>query len=294
MDRLPLNALRAFETAARHGSFSAAAAELHLTHGAISHQVRALEDLLGNKLFERRGRGVRLTEAGQMLATTLSGAFLAIDQAMRLLRRAGPDSLTISVLTSFAARWLAPRLHHFHARHPDIALNMQTSRDLADLRRDGVDLAIRVGAGNYPGLRKELLMTDDIFPVAAPTLEPRPSRVEQLADHLLLRDSWDDWAIWCRVAGLDPRRLKFGTVIQDSSVLLDAAVRGQGIVIARSVLVADDLAAGRLVRLFDVDVPAVFKYWLVTLPERADEPAIARFRAWLHDEAAAFAAGAAS
>lgn len=291
MDRLPLNALRAFEAAARHLSLSRAAEELHLTHGAISHQVRALEALLGAALFNRRGRGVVLTEAGQHLAGVLTGSFAQINQAMNAVRRQSDQTLTISLLTSFAARWLVPRLERFHEAHPDVVMSMRTGRELADLRRDGVDLAIRSGRGNYPGLDARFLMAEDLFAVASPRLAGGlPETPADLKRHLLLRDSIDDWAMWCRAAGLDITTLRFGTVFQDSAVLLDAAARGAGIALARRVLVAPDLESGRLVRLFDVQVPDLFSYWTVTLPERAEEPAIAQFRDWLHGEAARFVA----
>lgn len=290
MDRLPLNALRAFEAAARHLSLTRAAAELHLTHGAISHQVRALEALLGTGLFHRRGRGLVLTEAGQQLAGVLTGNFQAILQAMNAIRRQASGTLTVSVLTSFAARWLVPRLESFAELHPDIVLNLRTSRELADLRRDGIDMGVRVGRGDYPGLDTRFLMAEDLYVVASPHLAGGlPRAPEDLSRYTLLRDSFDDWAMWCRAAGLDIRRLKFGTAIQDSSVLLDAVANGGGIALARSVLAAADLASGRLVRLFDVQVADVFAYWTVTLPERAEEPAIRKFRDWLHAEAGRFA-----
>ncbi|MFA5119726.1 transcriptional regulator GcvA [Zavarzinia sp.] len=293
MDRLPLNSLRAFEAAARHLSLTRAAEELHLTHGAISHQVRALEALMGTALFLRRGRGVVLSEAGQHLAGTLTAAFGQIDQAMQSVRRQAAGSLTVSVLTSFAARWLVPRLERFHEAHPEIVLNLQTSRQLADLRRDGIDLAVRAGRGAYPGLDTRFLMSEDLYLVASPRLAGGlPKTLDDLRRYTLLRDSFDDWEMWCKAAGVDIKTLKFGTAIQDSAVLLDLVAGGGAIALARSVLAASDLATGRLVRLFDVQVPRVFSYWTVTLPERRDEPAISRFRAWLEAEAAAFEATA--
>lgn len=289
MDRLPLNALRAFEAAARHLSLSRAAEELHLTHGAISHQVKALEALLGSALFQRRGRGVALTEAGEHLAEALFASFTRINDAMQAVRRQGSGTLTISVLTSFAARWLVPRLERFHEAHPEVVLNMRTGRELADLRRDGIDMGVRVGRGGYPGLDTQFLMSEALYVVASPRLTGGlPRTLDELRRYTLLRDSFDDWAIWCRAAGIDVKGLKFGTAIEDSSVLLEAAANGGGIALARSVLAADDLASGRLVRLFDVEVPNIFSYWTVTLPERRDEAAIAKFRAWLQAEAAAF------
>jgi len=290
MDRLPLNALRAFEAAARHLSLSRAAEELHLTHGAISHQVKALEALLGSALFQRRGRGVALTEAGEHLAEALFASFTRINDAMQAVRRQGSGTLTISVLTSFAARWLVPRLERFHEAHPEVVLNMRTGRELADLRRDGIDMGVRVGRGGYPGLDTQFLMSEALYVVASPRLTGGlPRTLDELRRYTLLRDSFDDWAIWCRAAGIDVKGLKFGTAIEDSSVLLEAAANGGGIALARSVLAADDLASGRLVRLFDVEVPNIFSYWTVTLPERRDEAAIAKFRAWLQAEAAVFA-----
>lgn len=289
MDRLPLNSLRAFEAAARHLSLTRAAEELRLTHGAISHQVRALEALLGTALFTRRGRGVMLTEPGAYLANTLATAFTQINQTMNAVRRQAVGNLTISVLTSFAARWLVPRLERFHEQHPEMVLNLQTSRDLVDLRRDGVDLAVRAGRGNYPGLDVEFLMAENLFLVASPSQAGGlPKTLDDLPRYTLLRDSFDDWEMWCRAAGVDIKTLKFGTAIQDSSVLLDVVSAGGGMALARSTLATHELSTGRLVRLFDVQVPDVFSYFVVCLPERREEPAIAKFRNWLKAEAAAF------
>lgn len=292
----PLNALRAFEAAARHASFSAAAAELSVTPAAISHQIKALEGRLGLVLFRRSPRAVRLTDAGQRYLAGVREGFDHLSAATDQLiagERSGP--LTVSLLASFAARWLMPRLKRFHARHPEIDVRLSTTQMLADFARDDVDLAIRFGRGRYPGLTAERLLSQDVFPVCSPALldGPRPlRRPEDLKHHTLLHDDIrEDWALWLQAAGIsgvDPTRgPSFGS---DSGLVVQAAVDGLGVALGRSALVAHELAAGRLVRPFQLALKEQDAYYVVYPPTHIGRPKVKLFRDWLLEEAAAGAA----
>lgn len=262
----PLTALRAFEAAARLGSFSRAAEEISVTHSAVSHQVRTLERALGTLLFQRNGRRVALTAAGQHFAERVGAALRDIGEAAQFVRRTGRDKnvLTISTLPSFAARWLLPRLGAFMEQHPQIAVTVHTSIALVDLLRDEVDIAIRFGSGNWPGLEAHIFMEDEFFPVASPTFNRGrlPRRPADLANFRLMRSDNELWTPWFRAAGVkleEPRN----AVFNDSALLLQAAVDGRGIALARRSIAEDDIGAGRLVRLFDVAIPADGANYLV-------------------------------
>jgi LysR family glycine cleavage system transcriptional activator len=282
----PLNALRAFEAAARHLSFKRAAAELYVTQAAVSHQVRALEAELEAKLFTRLHRALRLTPAGARYLPALSEAFDRIDQATGALRARKPGArLVISVVPSFGANWLVPRLGGFRARHPAIDLLVLSSAELADFAREPVDVGIRFGRGAYPGLRADLLLSEEYLAVASPKLargRRKLRKPEDLAKHTLLHDeSHDAWRAWLANAGVDGVDAERGVVFSDSSQLVAAAAAGQGVALARKLLAAPLLRQKKLVRLFDSRVPADFAYFVVCAEERADEPAIRAFRDWL-------------
>ncbi|HUN92690.1 MAG TPA: transcriptional regulator GcvA [Burkholderiaceae bacterium] len=285
----PLSAVRVFEAAARHASFSAAADELFVTHGAISHQVKALEAHLGVTLFRREGRRVALTDEGRFFAERVRSALSQIaEAAAALVRRKPTNRLTISALPSFAARWLMPRIGGFMARHPEIEVSIQATMALADFDRDQVDVAVRFGRGQWPRMHSELLLPETYFPVCSPRLNdgklPRVPR--DLARLPLLRSSQEPWQPWFRVAGLDwpePTGLDFN----DAGIMLQAAVEQRGVALARRSIAELDLAAGRLVRLFDVDLPSDSANY-VTWPGEAEAPRkVLAFREWLFDEVAA-------
>ena len=290
--RLPnFSALRAFEAAARHQNFSRAAEELHLTHGAISHQVRALEEDLGRALFQRNGRHVAITADGLKFAHFLGKTFADIAAAADALRSTGPNAsrLTISSLPSFAARWLAPRLGHFIERHPQIEVALQSSGQLQDLARDGVDVGIRFGRGQYPGLVVQRLMADIYYPVVSPHYRggKLPASVEDLPGHTLLRSN-EPWAPWFRAAGLRMAEPAGGVMFEDLSLLIRSAVDGNGVALVRDVVVAQEIASGQLVRLFDVAIPCPDEYFFVTPPVSASKPQVLAFRDWLLAEVADF------
>ena len=284
----PMQALRAFEAAARMQSLTKAAEALHVTHGAISHQIKSLEASLGVALVERAGRGVRVTEAGERFAARVRAALAEIADAVREIgERNNPRQLRVSVTPSFAARWLLPRLGHFIARHRDIDLDVRSTLALVDFRRDDVDCAIRWGYGSWPGVLAEHLMSDTYFPVCSPRLAPRlPARPADLARFTLLRSDDEFWKPWFDAVGLDWPEPARGPIFNDSALMLQAAIDGQGVALARTSLVGNDLRNGVLVRLFDIDVPGSRKHFLVYPPRLASSPKIALFRTWLHAQIA--------
>ena len=288
--RLPnLAALRAFEAAARHGNFSRAAEEIHVTHGAISHQVRALEEELGVALFARHGKRIAITPEGERFATALRKALSEIATAAAALQADGKQKrLTVTALPSFAGRWLSPRLGRFIEQHPDMEVMLQSSSQLTDFVRESVDLGVRFGRGNYPGLVTEKIMDDYYYPVASPRFNrgKLPRTPDQLAKHPLLRCELEPWTPWFRAAGLDFLEPTGGLVFQDSSMLVRAAVEGHGIALARHVIAGSDIESGELVRLFDVAVQCPQSYYLVCPPESLRKPQVQAFRNWLLEEIA--------
>ncbi|MCB1745315.1 MAG: transcriptional regulator GcvA [Gammaproteobacteria bacterium] len=292
----PLNALRAFEAAARHSSLSQAARELHVTPAAVSHQVKALEAQLGTRLLVRVSRGVTLSEAGKQLAPSLTEAFNRMTDAVQQLsvfnqRRA----LTVSVAPSLGGKWLIPKLETFGLRHPDVAVRIDASNALVDLDREGVDMAIRYGRGDYPGLEVECLIAETAFPVCSPRLLERGPKLASpvdLARHTLIHTEYDgssahypDWSMWLNVVGLPELQGQRELCISLASMAVDAAVAGQGVLLVGRSLVQQDLDAGRLVRLFDASVSTDIGYFLVRSPRRPVSDSLQAFIAWLKDEA---------
>ena len=286
----PLNALRAFEAAARHLSFTKAAEELNVTQAAISHQVKALEEHLGVTLFRRLNRALLLTDAGQSYLPPLREAFDILAEAtQRLLADDTRGALTITLLPSVAAMWLVPRLGRFREAHPDIDVRIDASHHLTDFARENVDVALRYGRGEWEGTRADRLMTEDFFPVCSPRLLDGPSPLrapDDLRHHTLLHDdSRTDWTMWFLAAGIEGGDPAAGPAFSDSSLVLQAAADGQGVALGRSALAAADLAAGRLVRPFDISLPSAFAYYVVCPLATADRPKIVAFRTWLLAEA---------
>ena len=287
----PLNALRAFEAAARHLSFTRAASELHVTQTAISHQIRALEERLGVRLFRRLPRGLLLTEEAQRYLPPIRDAFDQIALATERLTAAGAGAtLTVSVLPSFATKWLVPRLGRFRAARPDLDLRISASSQLVDFARDDVDVGIRMGRGTYPGLRVERLFGESLVPVCSPELLEGAQplrRPEDLRHHVLLHDEdYAGWELWLGLAGVEGVDVRRGPIFTDSGMVVQAAAEGQGVALARRLLAAGDLAAGRLIQPFDVSIPHDLAYYLVCPEATAEQPKIAAFRAWLMAEAA--------
>jgi LysR family transcriptional regulator, glycine cleavage system transcriptional activator len=285
----PLNALPSFEAAARHLSFSRAADELHVTHGAVSRAVRNLEDHLGVSLMVRGTRSVRLTPIGASFAAEIREVLEHLVAATGVATGQTSAVICVSTIDSFAARWLMPRLFRFRQAHGDVDVRVAISERLVDFVSDGIDIAIRCGGGKYSSLSAELLMTEDHFPVcSAELLKGRhPLRTPaDLARHTLLHDVFTvDWAIWLRSSGIDDVDPYRGPTFLSSDHAIQAAIRGEGVVLGRSALVADDLAAGRLVRPFALSVPAGFAYYVVYPPHSLLRPSVRAFRDWLMAEA---------
>jgi LysR family glycine cleavage system transcriptional activator len=287
--RLPsLNGLRAFEAAARHLSFTRAAAELNVTQTAISHQIRRLEQQLGLRLFIRGRRGLVLTREAQQYLPAVRAAFadlrLATDRLLRADRKA---VLTVSCLPSLAAKWLVPRLASFQEAHPDLEVRIATATRLVDFRREEVDLAIRYGRGIWPGLRADRLMAENVFPVCSPALLTGERPLQQPADlarHTLLHVNLyrDEWLLWLTAAGL-PTQLatRPGLTFDLGLMALQAAIDGLGVALGRTPFVEADIAAGRLVVPFDRVLPSAAGFYVVTPEQTADTPKIAQFRDWL-------------
>ena len=289
--RLPvLNTLRAFEAAARHGSFTRAAEELCLTQGAISHQVKALEDELGVKLFNREHQRLVITQAGRAYLVEVGDALDRIAIATeRLVERQRSGALTISTSPDFAAKWLVHRLGKFAQSHPEIDLRLSAAMHRVDFAREDVDVAVRHGKGDWEGLHVERLCAEQLFPVCSPRLV-EAGKLAQPADilkfPLLHLDTRDDWAVWLDSAGVAGADVSRGSIMNHASMLIDAAIDGQGIALARTVLAAWDLVHGRLVRPFAQALPLSRSYWIVCPKATASLPKIRTFNNWLLAEAA--------
>ncbi|KAF1046794.1 MAG: Glycine cleavage system transcriptional activator [Herbaspirillum frisingense] len=289
--KLPnLAALRAFDAAARYECFSRAAEEIHVTPGAVSHQVRALEEELGLQLFIRHGKRISVTETGQRFATTIRKSLSEIALAAEHLRSLSRQQrLVISSTPSFASRWLAPRLWKFIDAHPEIEVVLQSGSHLSDLRLDGVDVGLRFGRGGYSGVVSEKLSDDYYYPVAAPGYRDKrgkkPAKPADLAQCVLLRmDQRESWQPWLSRAGLTLPEPSGGLVIEDSSLTLREAAKGCGVALSRHMIASQEIAAGELVRLFDVALKSDEAYYFVHLPEGLEKPAIAAFKAWIFEE----------
>ena len=293
----PLNSLRAFVAAARHLSLAKAADELNVTPGAVSQQIKQLEDHLGCALFRRTNRQLLLTDEGQACLPGLIESFERMHEALQAIARVGHDGrLTVSVAPSLASKWLVPRLDRFTALYPEIDVLVSASMHLADFDAEDIDCAIRYGAGRYPGLVVEKLMAESVVPVCSPTLvkEKRLLRTPADLKHftLLHDDSPDqdpscpDWRMWLRAAGIEHLGARRGLRLNQSSLVVEAAISGRGVALAKARLAADDIRAGRLVTLFNVKQPIQFAYYFVAPPAKSALKRVRLFRKWLGDEIA--------
>ncbi len=288
----PLNAMRVFEAAARHLSFTRAADELHVTQAAISHQVKALEDWLGTPLFQRLSRGLKLTPAGEAYLPRLTQAFDLLTLATsQMVDRAGKKVLTLSTLDSFASIWLLPRLKRFRERHPGIDVRIVSiDREDDSVSRGDVDIDLRYGDGQWPGLHVTRFLTEEIFPVCSPELldgEHPLIDTSALMHHTLLHDvmitDWQSWLVAASVANVDAGR---GPGFNHSYLVTQAAINGDGVALGRSALVADAIKAGKLVKPFDLSLSSEFAYYFVCKKAQSTEQSIVAFREWLMEEAA--------
>jgi LysR family glycine cleavage system transcriptional activator len=290
--RLPsLSGLRAFEAAARHLSVTLAAGELNVTPGAVSLQIRDLEQSLGVRLFERRPRQLALTADGEGYFKAMRSAFRLMREATEeLLARARPATLSISCTPTFAAQWLVPRLPKFEERMPGIDIRIGASNRIVNFSRDGVDIAIRHGFGRYEGLVSERLLDDDLVPVLAPALkETVPLETPaDLANHVLIHDVHrQDWRLWLEAMGVTEIDAMRGPVFTDSNGAIEAAKAGDGVTLVRLSLVAREIQERRLVAPFRRGVTTGLAYYIVYPPGALDRPAVAALRQWLTEEARA-------
>lgn len=291
----PLNPLRAFEVAARHSSFTRAADELCVTPSAVSHQVKTLEEHLGVILFVREAKSLLLTAAGRSYLPAVQQAFNVLIDATRQLQVQLMPTLRVDIPPTFAAKWLIPRMDRFVKAHPEIDLKVSTNAGMPDFSRDEFDLAIRFGRGSYPGLHSELCLSVEVFPVCSPALMNRdkPLRVpSDLRHHTLLHDSstYTDginphWSAWLRRAEVGDVDASRGLSFSPSHLVINAAIDGLGVALAKNSWVAQDLAAGRLVRPFDISLPVEFAYYIMFPRERAQDVRIATFVDWVRSEA---------
>ena len=292
----PLNALRAFEAAARHLNFSRAADELSVTPGAVSQQIQNLEDYVGVALFKRTPKGLLLTDPAQIALPALREAFDRLAEAASMLTAAVDGRrLTVTVPPSFASKWLLPRLGAFEALHPDVDVWVSAGMELTDFTSGEIDLAIRYGAGRYPGLEVIRLMQETVIPVASPELLANHplENLGDLANAILLHDgspdadeSCPDWTMWLAargVKGVDGAR---GPRFNQSSLVIEAAVGGRGVALAKRALAQADLDAGRLVSPFQIATAVDFAYYLVHPKTKGRLPQVKAFITWITAEAA--------
>ena len=285
----PLNNLKAFDAAARHESFTRAAEELCVTQGAVSQQVKALEAALGIKLFNRERQRLIITEAGRYYLTIVRDALDRIALGTeRLLQRQSAGVLTVSTSPDFAAKWLVHRLGNFAEAHSDIDLRVSATLHHVDFAREEVDLAVRHGDGNWPGLDTIQLSAEQLFAICSPKLLSG-RRLAKPADilkfPLIHLDSRADWTKWLRVAGISDDNVRHGPVLNRASMVIDAAINGQGIALARTTLAAWDLLNGRLVRPFAEALRLSKTYWIVCPKAVSNVPKVATFRNWILAEA---------
>jgi LysR family glycine cleavage system transcriptional activator len=286
--RLPnLQAVQSFEAAARHQSFSRAADELSVTHGAVSHHIRNLEERLRVKLFARSGRGVVLTETGQALSLKLRQGLSLIEQAFEEAhQRKAWRTLTVSVLPAFAARWLIPRLGDFERANKGrqaIDINVRATQEVVDLTRDGIDVAIRYGSGNWPGLKVLKLRDEILFPVCGRNFNGGrfPATAQEIAKGPLLRHTRQAWMPWFKAAGLKRAEPARGLSFNEAGGLLQAAEAGHGIALARKTMVEQDVLTGRLVRLSDIEVTDIYGWYAVWRDGTPRAGEVAVFCDWL-------------
>jgi DNA-binding transcriptional LysR family regulator len=283
-----LNGLRAVEATGRLGSLQAAAGELGVTIGAVSQQIIKTEKQLGRVLFERSPRGLVATPFGESFLPSLTGGFETLDQAVASAKRRDETILTISVAPVFAARWLVHRLDRFTEKHPDIRLRIDATTALVNLESAGVDIGIRVGAGDWPGVKAELLLAQEVFPVCSPAIA---EKLKEPADILKIPAVIDghstlSWEMWLREVGLSGEQMVTRHIFNDASLCLDAAIAGQGVMLAWQTLAAYSLIEKRLVMPFPLRATTGFAHYFVTPPSRRETKTVIAFKQWVRDEIA--------
>lgn len=298
MSRIPgLSTLKTLEAAGRLMSFTKAAGELGVTPAAVSHQIREFEDQLGLRLFQRTSRSMRHTPAGRMLHETVAEALDTISRTIARLQKPGSKKrLKVTASPSITAKWLVPRLDRFLEIEPDAEMRIEVSQAPLDFARDDIDIAIRFGDGIYPGMKVDRLFVETVFPVCSPLLLSgrRPLRhPRDLLHHTLIHVDWADqgpwpnWRMWMQAAGVKDFNEHRGLHFSQTSLAIQAAIDGHGVALGDSTLVADDIAAERLVQPFSValKVPPQLAYYVIAPLETAAEPMVRTFRDWVLAEA---------
>ncbi len=295
-----LQALKAFDASARHLNFTKAAQELNVTPAAVSHQIKELEDAVGASLFQRTSRHMQLTRQGQILRPAVADALDGLTRALQRIRQLeSPKQVRVTASPSIAAKWLVPRLDRFLESASGADVRVDVSSEPLDFERDDVDVAIRFGDGIYPGLQVEKLFHESVFPVCSPQLlkEGKPLKEPRdLLQFTLIHLDWEaqdaiwpNWRMWMKAAGVKDFIDTSGLHFSQTSLAVQAAIDGHGVALGESTLVADDLAAGRLVKPFALSLksPAQFAYHLITRRDTSDRPMTKAFREWIIAEAAA-------
>ena len=291
----PLKSVHYFEAAARLQSFTKAAQELNVTHSAISHQIKALEEWLGQPLFERKTRQVRLTEAGKRFVGPVKSAFEQLADGAAEITRFGKDRpLTVTALPSLAAKWLVPRLSDFQRQHPEVQVRLSATGGIEAVGSRDIDFGIRFGRGKWDGLESELLSENEIFPVCSPTLitsnrpilEPRDVlKYPLLTDSDWMRSGYDEWADWLSAAGVIDPKIESNLSLNYSNLLIQAAIDGLGIAMGNVINAGDDLRHGRLIKPIDFSVKTDTGYWVVYGKGALKQPKIKAFRDWVMAQA---------
>jgi LysR family glycine cleavage system transcriptional activator len=285
----PLNSLRSFEAAGRHLSFTKAAQELAVTQAAVSQQVKALEQQLGVNLFKRLPRQLILTMAGETLLPVVSKSLDQISSTVTAIRdNPGKEKLSVRLAPSFAAKWLSPRLRAFQDENPDIGLVLNHSNKAVDFRHSDIEIAITYGTGDWSDVVAERVLSIDFFPVCSPDYirSDRPlDDAGELRHYTLLHDAtYENWEKWLQLAGADDVDPRHGTILDDTNVLIQAAIDGQGIALGSTIFVADHMQSRRLVRPFDLALENEYAYYIVCPEVHLQRPAVKAFRDWVISE----------
>jgi LysR family glycine cleavage system transcriptional activator len=292
----PLNALKAFESAGRHMSFTEAAKELHVTPAAISHQIKTLESYLGAKLFHRKNRSLELTAAGQACLPGLRKGFDHLGAAIeRIQSTVTIEPLLISAPPIFGAKWLVPRISEFSVQHPELQVRIDPLQKISALEGPETDVAVRFGRGRYPGLRAQRLMSQEVFPICSPELlrgkhplmSPTDLRWHTLIhfDPTFYDPDWPRWEKWLRAASVTDIDVSIGPRFSSPNFTIQAVLQGQGVALAVSLMADELVAQGQLVKLFDVNYPGNYGYYGVVSEEKVEESRVSAFWEWLISEA---------
>jgi LysR family glycine cleavage system transcriptional activator len=286
LNAVHLNGLRAVEAAARAGSLQKAADELGVSASAVSQQIGRTEAQIGQAVFERTSSGLKMTIFGSEFTARLSAGFRELESAVALAERANACVLAVSIAPAFASKWLLPRLSRHFVRYPEVILRIDASKELVDLDHSDIDVAVRLGDGQWPNVHAELLIAQEIFPVCAPAIAEKLKTPADLAETWAITDesAMFRWEHWFKAAGVEPVKMLPGARFNDPMLSLDSAIAGHGVMLAWQVLAADALADGRVVAPFGVRATSGIGYWLVTSESRREPRKVTQFKTWIREE----------